>query len=131
MTWEQLRGVYMPILSGKGLRPEIDGEGDIHFKTQDGDYYITGGDRELFILQYPAIWEISGPGELSRALLAMSKVNRTTKLAKLTISEDMEDVHAMADFLQRDPAHIGQFIERAIEAIQQAVGKFRSEMQRD
>ena len=75
MGWEDLRQTYMSVLSDEAFRPEIDSDGDIHFKYEGGHYFVTRNcDDGFFYVLYPAFWPIDDVEELGRAVMAASNV---------------------------------------------------------
>jgi hypothetical protein len=129
MSWEDLRETYMTILADEGFRPEVDSDGDIHFKYEGGHYYITSNcDDGFFYILYPGFWGIDDEEELERAVMAASKATRLTKAAKVFINSDLKDVSATAETLIVNPGDVQKLINRALRCIRSAVASFTKEM---
>ena len=129
MGWEDLRQTYMSVLSDEAFRPEIDSDGDIHFKYEGGHYFITRNcDDGFFYILYPAFWPIDDVEELGRAVMAASNATRSTKAAKVYIDSDLKDVSATAEALIASPSDARKFVIRALGCIRSAVESFRKEM---
>jgi len=129
VSWEDLRSTYVSMLTEEGFRPEIDSYGDIHFKFEGGNYYITNNcDDTYFYLLYPSFWSISGDAELSRAMRAANAATRTTKAAKVYVHPDGSDVSATLEVLVASPADVRAFLARGFRCIRSAVNSFIEEM---
>ena len=129
MGWEDLRQTYMSVLSDEGFRPDIDSDGDIHFKYEGGHYFVTRNcDDGFFYVLYPAFWPIDDVEELGRAVMAASNATRSTKAAKVYIDSDLKDVSATAEALIASPSDVRKFVVRALSCIRSAVESFRKEM---
>lgn len=64
VDWSNLRQTYMSTLTDLGFRPEIDGDGDIHFMYEGGNYFITDiCDDTYFYLLFPGFWELEDRSE--------------------------------------------------------------------
>jgi hypothetical protein len=129
MSWENLRQTYMSILSDEGFRPELDSDGDIHFKYESGHYFITANcDDGFFYILFPSFWSIDDVEELGRAMMAASNVTRRTKAAKVYITKDLKNVSATAEALIANPSDVRKFFNRALISIRSAVESFAKEM---
>jgi hypothetical protein len=132
MSWEELRETYMTILADEGFRPEVDGDGDIHFKYEGGHYFVTRNcDDGFFYILYPGFWAIDDAEELERAVMAASKATRVTKAGKVFIDDDLKDVSATAEMLIVNPADVQKLLTRSLRCIRSAVESFKREMRVD
>jgi hypothetical protein len=112
----------MSILSDEGFRPEIDSDGDIHFKYEGAHYYITSNcDDSYFYILFPSFWPIDDVEELGRAMMAANNATRNTKSAKVYIRNDMKAVSATAEALIASPSDVRKFIDRALRCTVRAV----------
>lgn len=129
MSWENLRQTYMSILSDEGFRPEIDPDGDIHFKYEGGHYYINSNcDDGYFYLLFPSFWAIDDVEELGRAVMAANNATRSFKAVKVYIRNDMKNVSATAEGLIASPSDVRKFLDRALRSLRGAVESFMKEM---
>ncbi len=129
MSWENLRQTYMSMLSDEGFRPEIDSEGDIHFKYEGGHYYITDNcDDGYFFLLFPGFWTIDNVEELGRAVMAANNATAWTKAAKVYIPPHMKSASATVEVLIASPSDVRKILDRALRSIVSAVERFGNEM---
>jgi hypothetical protein len=129
MDWTYLRGKYMSILSGMGFRPEIDSDGDIHFKYEGGNYYITDNcDDTFFFLLYPGIWTLDSKSEQLAGLMAANSATRRVKAAKVFVNSKMDRVAVTVECLVSDPADVRNVLMRSLRCAQEAVKVFKEEI---
>jgi hypothetical protein len=129
VSWESIRRSYISLLENEGFRPEVDAEGDIHFKYEGGHYYITSNcDDTYFHMLYPGFWSIDGRNELLAALLAANSINKTYKAAKVLINKDGDKVSATLEAFIAQPSDARIFLRRALRCVQGAVDDFGKEM---
>lgn len=132
MEWDELRKVYLSILSDEGFRPEVDSEGDIHFKYEGGNYYMVENRDEQFIyIMYPSFWVIDSDEERIKALKAAATATRTTKAAKVYLTPDEDNVSAAFESLVSAPLEMSNILVRSLRCIQSAVNKFVEEMNKN
>ncbi len=132
MSWENLRQTYMSILSDEGFRPEIDSDGDIHFKYEGGHYYITDNcDDSYFFIVFPGFWTIDDVAELGRAIMAANNATAWTKAAKVYIPPHMKSASATVEVLIADPSDVRKILNRALRSIVTAVERFEKEMREE
>ena len=129
MSWEDLRKIYLTILIDNGFRPEIDSDGDIHFKYEGGNYFVTANcDDTYFYLLYPGFWSVESPDKQAAALRAANATNLRMKTAKVILGRDMKVVSVTLECYVRQPSDVSSFLMRGLRSIQQAVDVFREEM---
>lgn len=129
MDWHDLRAKYMATLASEGFRPELDSDGDIHFKYEGRHYYITDNcDDGYFHMLYPGFWPISSGEELARVMVAATTATRGTKAAKVWVHSDFKNVSAVLSALISDPGDVRIFVERGVRCIRAAVDTFKDEM---
>jgi hypothetical protein len=132
MSWENLRQTYMSVLASEGFRPELDGDGDIHFKYEGGHYYVTDNcDDGFFYILFPGFWSIDTGDELARAALAVNTATRDTKAAKVYITRDLKRVSATFEGLVGSSSDVPHIINRALRCIRTAVRTFMDEMAKE
>lgn len=132
MEWDELKEIYLSILSDEGFRPVVDSDGDIHFKYEGGNYYIFAERDEQFIyIQYPRFWGIDGSEERIRALRAANSATATTKAAKVCVTPEGDDVSAAFESLVSAPSELRHILVRGLRCIRSAVNKFVEEMNKD
>jgi hypothetical protein len=118
MSKEQLQQMYMDYLQQNGYQPFIDSDGDVDFKAQGFNFYISvdEGDIESFRIVFPAFWEIESDDERIKASDAISYANRTTKVARIYIERN-DDVYIDANILLSKPDDFKNHFERMIDLI--------------
>jgi hypothetical protein len=133
VTKTSLQAMYMDYLRGEGYVPSIDDDGDVRFRYEGGTYYIIvqEGDLEYFRILYPNFWEIESEEELLKAHSVISYVNRTTKVAKIFLNRDEDDVSIAGETLLDAPEDFRNFIKRVLNAIGTARADFRNRMNSD
>jgi hypothetical protein len=132
MEWDELRKIYLSILSDEGFRPEIDSDGDVHFKYEGGNYYILEDHDEQFVyILYPNFWAIDSSEEQLKALKAAATATRTTKAAKVLLTPKGDNVSAAFESLVSAPSEIPSILVRALRCVQSAVNKFKEEMNKN
>jgi len=124
-----MRRKYMSMLTDMGFRPEIDSQGDIHFKYEGGNYYITDNcDDTFFFLLFPGFWSLDSRNEQLAGLMAANSATRQVKAAKVFVSSKLDRVTASLECLITDPDDVPSVIMRGLRCIQQAVNIFKEEM---
>lgn len=129
MDWQDLRAPYLAVLAQAGYRPEIDSDGDIRFAYEGRHFYVTRNcDATYLEILYPGFWSIDSGPELGMVLFAASTANRTTKAAKLWVSEDLDRVSAVAECLISGPLDLQPIFMRLLRCLSLALETFRAEM---
>ena len=125
---ESLQQMYMDYLVEEGFRPEIDGDGDVHFKKEGRSYYIIVNetDLEYFRLIFPSYWKIEDENERMRVLVAAEVANRTSKVAKTFIVGD--SVTSCAELFVAEPEQFRHVFNRALAALEHGVSTFAGKM---
>jgi hypothetical protein len=129
-TKESVQNRYMEYLRTEGYVPSIDEDGDVRFRYEGGTYYIIilEDDAEFIRVLYPNFWEIESDEELGRAYKAASYVNRTTKIAKVFVNRNEDDVSIVGESLLRGQDDYKSWFKRILSAIGTARRDFRDEM---
>jgi WD40 repeat protein len=122
---------FMDYLAGEGFRPEIDKDGDIHFKCEGKHYYVIARekDRQFVQLLYPHFWSIESEEEAQRALVAANLTTSRCKCCKVFVSD--EQVHAAIELFVAEPGHATAVLDRALGALQHGVNAFVEEMRKE
>jgi hypothetical protein len=128
MTRSQLQQMYVTYLTEEGYQPEVDSDGDVTFKAEGRFFYISvdENDLEVFTIVYPYFWEIESESERNEALLAASNANRTTKIAKIYLTDDDTSIRGQT-YLTK-PDDFALFFRRMIDAMMMVRRKFVDEM---
>ena len=129
MDWLDLRHRYMSMLSDMGFRPEVDSDGDIHFRYEGGNYYITSNcDDTYFFLLFPGFWTLDSKAEQLAGLLAANNASRRVKAAKTYVTPNMDRVSVSLECLIGGPSDVRSFLMRGLRCIQQSVTVFKAEL---
>jgi hypothetical protein len=130
VTKETLQNRYMEYLRGEGYAPSIDNDGDVRFRYEGGTYYIIilEDDAEFIRVLYPNFWEIESNDELARAYKSASYVNRTTKIAKVFVNRNEDDVSIVGESLLAGQDDYKSWFRRILSAIGTARRDFREDM---
>jgi len=119
---------FMDYLTEEGFRPDLDTEGDIHFKCEGHHYYILFNHKDrLFVRLFcPPFWKIESEEEQQKALEAAQYATRRCKVCK--VCTNGENVCATIEMFVAEPAHATAIFPRAIAALQYGVSCFVSKM---
>jgi hypothetical protein len=131
MTKSQLQKMYTNYLKAEGFSASLDEDGDVVFKYEGGNYYISvdESDLEFFSLYYPNFWELESDSEKAQAKTAALMVTNTTKIAKVFFTRNETQVSINAETLLTAPSDFKQVFKRMLSVIAAARGKFITEMQ--
>jgi hypothetical protein len=124
-TREELQEMYMDYLREEGYGPSLDSDGDVVFKIEGRNYYISVEEDDLayFRIIYPGFWEIESEAERREASTVIMSVNRTTKIAKVYI-ESWDNTSIDAEVFLNTPQDFKRHFPRMISTIQTARRKF-------
>lgn len=124
------RRMLFNFLKEEGYVPDVDGDGDIHFKYEGGHYYLctSNPDMEYFRIIYPQFWSIDSQEEFERVLRAASHATQKTKVAKIFPVRD--DTWASLEIFVDKPESIKPVFTRMMQALKCAIDTFANEMRR-
>jgi hypothetical protein len=124
-TKSELQEMYLGYLREQGYSPSLDSDGDVDFKIEGRNYYISidEDDPVFFRILYPNFWEIETEEERRKASAVIMSVNRTTKIAEVYITS-RDDTSIDASILLNTPQDFKQHFSRMIDAVQLARRKF-------
>jgi hypothetical protein len=127
----QLQKMYSDYLKSEGYSPSVDEDGDVAFKYEGGNYYILvdENDLECFQILFPGFWEIESRAERTDAAIAASVVNRTTKVVKVWLTPDNDDVSISGEVFLKSPADFSGIFKRLLSAMTTARRDFIKEME--
>jgi WD40 repeat protein len=122
---------FMDYLAEEGFRPNLDKDGDIHFKYEGNHYYLlySARDRQFVRMIYPNFWPIESDEERQRALAAANMITGQCKCCKVYVSD--EDVNAAVELFVAEPSHAVAVLGRALGALQHGVKTFAEEMRKE
>ncbi len=122
---------FMDYLEAEGFRPDLDKDGDIHFKAEGKNYYILNSekDRQFVRLIYPNFWPIENDEERQRALVAANMASGRCKCCKVYVTDD--DVIAAIELFVAEPSHAVAVLSRSLRALQNGVNAFVEEMNKE
>jgi hypothetical protein len=123
---------YRDFLNEEGYRASIDEDGDVAFKFEGGNYFISiyEDDGEYFQLVYPYFWEIESDEERELAKAACIEITRGQKAAKVFMVKNNADVSATAEAFFDSREDVKKIFPRYIRSIQSAVAAFREAMRK-
>jgi len=123
---------YRDFLNEEGYRASIDEDGDVSFKHEGGNYFISiyEDDAEYFQLVYPYFWEIESDAEREQAIAACIETTRGQKAAKIFMVKDNLNVTAAAEAFFASREDVKNIFPRYIRSIQSAVSAFREVMRK-
>jgi hypothetical protein len=121
---------YKDYLADEGYRPAIDGDGDVTFKHEGRNYYISvdEDDTQFFRLIYPAFWKIESEEELELAIQTCIETTKMIKAAKFYLADNNSYVSASIEAFFSSPDEVKKIFPRYIGCLQNAVTSFAEEM---
>jgi hypothetical protein len=124
-TKSELQEMYLSYLREQGYAPFLDSDGDVNFKIEGGNYYISVNEKDpaYFRIVYPGFWKIESEEERREASAAIMSVNYTTKIAKMYITP-WDNTTIVADVFLNTPADFNRHFSRMISTIQLARREF-------
>ena len=124
---------YRDFLNEEGYRAHIDEDGDVAFKYEGGNYFISiyKDDEGYFQLVFPSFWPIESAEEFERAKMACIETTRRMKAAKVFLVRDNTDVTATVEAFVDSREDVRKTFSRYIGAIQSARSTFRDIMRGD
>ncbi|MDR0569166.1 MAG: hypothetical protein LBG87_08175 [Spirochaetaceae bacterium] len=129
MTKTQLQRMYSGYLQSEGFSPAVDSDGDVSFKYQGGNYYISVDEKDqaFFQLVLPNIWKIESHSERNDAALAASLLSERKKIVKVYVT-DWDNVMISAELLLPSPSDFSLFFYRLLELIANTQREFYEKM---
>ncbi len=121
---------YVKYLTDEGYRPKLDDDGDVLFKHEGGSYYLIAQADDPTFLQifYPNFWKLEKPEDLEKAYRSASEVSRATKVTKVYVNGNKENVSASVELYIQKQEDLQHFLARALAAIRHAVREFDKNM---
>jgi hypothetical protein len=122
---------FMEYLEAEGFRPDIDKDGDVHFKYEGKHYYILlrEKDRQFVRIIHPQFWSIDSEEERQKALAAANLTTGRCKCCKVYVSD--ENVDAAIELFVAEPSHAVAVLNRSLCALQNGVNTFAEEMRKE
>lgn len=122
---------FMDYLAEEGFRPEIDKDGDIHFKAEGRHFYILNREKDPQFVQllHTHFWSIESEEERQKALVAANLTTGRCKCCKVFTFED--NTSAAVEMFVAEPSHAVAVLERALGALQNGVKTFVEEMRKE
>ena len=130
MSHEDLKRGLMDFVAEQGYRPEIDKDGDIHFKYEGGDYFLCLDEKDTtyYRLLFPGFWPIESENERQKAVLACVHATAQTKVAKVYIVNS--NVSASVEMFYDPMSDVKRVFPRTLSALKHSVATFAEEMRK-
>ncbi|HEY0663045.1 MAG TPA: hypothetical protein VGD18_00375 [Thiobacillaceae bacterium] len=124
----ELQRLYQAYLKEEGYKPVIDGDGDVGFKREGNNYFIsvTEDDPEFFSVVLPNIWPIESDKERAQVLAAADASNAKSKVTKVFIVKD--DVWVAVELFVKRPEDFKGVFDRAMSALDNGTDNFVAKM---
>lgn len=115
-------------LKTEGYVPNLDSDGDVHFKYEGGHYFVcfNNEDTDFFRIIYPKFWSIDDEVERDRVVRAADRATARTKVAKI-FTVDGETWGSIELFIS-DFAQVEKFFPRMMSALKTAINTFLDTM---
>jgi len=122
---------FMDYLAEEGFRPDIDKDGDIHFKAEGRHFFILNRekDRQFVQLLHPNFWSIESEEERQKVLVAANLTTGRCKCCKVFAADD--NTSAAVEMFVAEPGHAVAVLERALGSLQNGVKTFIEEMRKE
>lgn len=126
MSKTDLQNMYMEYLQSEGYPCYVDEDGDVSFKYEGGNYYINVWEDDPFCFRivYGRFWEIESPSEQTEAAIAASDATATTKVAKVWLTSDGDDVSISAEVYLNEPEDFKKHFKRMLGCMGNARNTF-------
>lgn len=122
----------LEFLRDEGYRPSLDEEGHIEFKREGSWYFISffDNDDQYYRILKPTFWPIETAQELEWAWKASSRSTGGIKVAKVFVTDSLDNVAATAECFQPDVETFTQVFGRLMSALSSVHNEFVDDMQR-
>ena len=129
MTKQERAEMYRSFLAEEGYTPTLDDDGDVQFKYEGGNYFISVDekDEEFFRIVYPFFWSIENESERAKVTQAALIATAETKVAKVFPVRD--NTWASIEMFCSPPEVFKTVLGRSLRALRAAVQTFREKMQ--
>ena len=131
MEHKELQNIYLNSLKAEGYAGEAAEDGDISFKFEEEQYWITPDedDLEFFDLYFLGSWDFKDEADKIKGLRTLNTVNQTIKLVKVQMNDD-GIICFSAGFFVNEPKEFVNYLSRSLSMIQSAVSSFVEEMEK-
>lgn len=128
MTRAERANMYVSYLSSEGYPAKIDGDGDVEFKYEGGNYYVLVDetDEAFFRVVYPSFWPIKDEKQRAKVKEAAALATTNTKVAK--IFPVGENTWASIEMFCMPPDSFKPVFGRCLAALRAAVQTFVQKM---
>jgi len=128
-TKADLQDLYVSFLKREGYNPSIDDDGDVAFKSEGKNYFISidEKDPQFFRLVFPAFWKIEDESERKAVSQAALHSSTVTKCAKVFVVKD--NVWASIELFLAKPSDFEPIFSRSLSALRAGVKNFAEKMQ--
>lgn len=118
--------MILSVLEKKGLKPEIDNDGDILIRYQMKSIFVIVGNVEdtYVAVLLPQFHEIAD-GEETLVLATCNKMTRDLKLVKVYVDQTFKNVSATCEFFYCDEKSLEESIGHSLELLGVARSVFR------
>ncbi len=110
--------LILSVLEKKGLKPEIDNDGDILIRYQMKSIFVIVGNVEdtYVAVLLPQFHEITD-GEETLVLATCNKMTRDLKLVKVYVDQTFKNVSATCEFFYSDEKSLEESIGHSLELL--------------
>jgi len=125
---QELQRMYIDFLAQEGYRASTDDDGDVTFKKEGGNYFISvmEDDKQFFRIVFPNFWTIESEQERTKVKIAADAANGSSKVVKIFTVRD--DTWAAVEIFVADPADFKKVFTRAMSALDYGVQNFVGRM---
>ena len=121
--------MYKAYLEEEGFHPTQ--EGKLLFFKEEGRSYVLFANEDdpgFFQLVYPGFWSIESDDERARAYQAANHATAATKVVKIHVQEDGQNVWASIEMFFESPEQFKGVFTRSINALKAGVANFAEKM---
>ena len=131
MDKKALQELYLTHLKEEGYKSELDNDGDIRFKYEGANCYISIDERDenYFNMILPNFWKIEADRERANAIFAANSINCVYKCGKILLrGKEEEYMQAEIGLFFNDPNDFKFFFARAVQILKGMAHDFQKAM---
>lgn len=120
----ELQNRYKAFLAGKGYSPEIDSDGDVKFRYNDRNYYITlhEGDEKFFRIATIGKLTLTSEESINQVYAICHDITKDVKISKVYWLDDY--LWTSTELLLNNPDDYIGIFDRGLEETEKAYLKF-------
>jgi hypothetical protein len=126
-TKADLQRMYMDFLTGEGFPSTVDSDGDVQFKREGYNYYISVYEDDLEFFELFEMVNVNSEEDKLKAPAAANYANRRTKVAKVYLNDSRSTASISCQLFLRTPEDFKKVFSRILGCIDTAEEYFFSQ----